>query len=666
MAQVARFRRFKIPALTTQFFSIDDSRNETFAEEDLARSGLTMEDLEAYTSAGTRTKEGSEASYCIPYFDLKGRPLTDAEGYPAMYRVRMKFPEFSREQRYTQPPAEQLAKLGLPPYIPYVLPKFHDITGEEIICAEGEKKAASIIKLLNLPAFGIGGCWLWRNPDGSGGIHPWIRDLIRTRGATTVTIVPDGDIRRYDIAQAYGNFARALENEGVRVKILEPPGKIDDLLVQWGAAAREGWGGIEPLSPEHLVQSPASLIKEFGLAFRAGADGKPPTVHQHISNVLRLMEEHNAFPKVWRNLDINRTMVGESVAEADLTEVQICQYFQHNLGFDKVNPQLILKAVQALAKKNARSPFLEYVRGIQWDGIPRLATWISRLWGIEDSDYIREISSKWLISACARMDKPGTKIDWMLVAVGPQKTGKTTMPKIMFKDHVTSIYGDQNDKDLHLLMHSALCVGFDELDTFSRRESSMLKALITRNEDAFRPPYGASVEVFPRRFTLYGCGNCHDFLQYDASGYRRYAVIEVPRILDFDGLASERDQLWAEAWQLYRNGGIDFWEVADAGKEAERFVISNPMEDKIEEFLARKQVEKCGGSSSGTTVYFKMGELLMHLELEKEYGSSAKIRDIASILTAKGVHKPEKASRHPDTKAVAKWYTYEPLRTIEP
>jgi hypothetical protein len=665
MAQVARFRRFKIPALTTQFFESDNSKNDLFAESDLARSGLSMDDMEIYTSAGTRVKDGAEASYCIPYFDLKGRPIVDPDGYPSMYRTRMKFPDFSREQRYTQPPAEQLAKLGLPPYIPYIPPKIHEIEGQEIICAEGEKKAASIIKFLNLPAFGIGGCWLWRNPDGSGGIHPWIRDLLRARNATTVTIVPDADVRRYDIAQAYGNFARALENEGFGVKILEPPGKIDDLLVQWGSAARDGWGGIAPLGAECFVQSPSSLVKEYGLAFRAGADGKPPIVHQHISNVIRLMEEHPAFPKIWKNTDNNKVMIDEDEAIPDLTEVTVTQYFQHNLGFDKVTPVQILKAIQALAKKNSRSPFLEYVHDQAWDGVDRLSTWMTRLWGVEDNEYVREVSTKWLVSACARMAKPGTKLDWMMIVIGPQETGKTTMPSILFKNQNLTLYGEQNDKDLHMLLHSSLCVGFDELDSFSRKEASTLKAMVTRNEDAFRPPYGASIEVFPRRFTLYGCGNRHDFIQHDASGYRRYAVVEVPQLLNFKGLEAERDQLWAEAWALYELGETDYWRVKDAGKQAERYVIANPLEEKIEQFMARKQADKMA-SSPVATIYFSMTELQAFLGMEHEYGSSGKIRDLAAILHAMGIKKPDKPSRHPDTKAVGRWYTYEPPGALEP
>ena len=53
---------------------------------------------------------------------------------------------------------------------------------------------------------------MWRDPDGSGRPHPWILELLRSRGTTTIIIVPDGDIQRYDISTAYGARTSRLRN----------------------------------------------------------------------------------------------------------------------------------------------------------------------------------------------------------------------------------------------------------------------------------------------------------------------------------------------------------------------------------------------------------------------------------------------------------------------
>lgn len=613
--------------------------NEEFAVEDLARSGLTMDNMLVDVHPLIRRKADSKAAYVIPYFDLQGKPLTNGQGELVMWRTRLKYPEFHKGNRYDQPSGEQLAKFNLPPHMPYIHPRTLTLQGDAIVCAEGEKKAASIIKYLGIPTFGIGGCQMWRDPSGSGDIHPWVRKLFEIRRCNRLIIVPDGDIFRYDICNAYGTFARAAESAGLSVTIVNPGCKIDDELHTWGAEAARRWNALPRIEISSLVQSANSLVKKYQLAFKTDAKDRI-IVYQHSSNVMRLMEEHPAFPKVWKNLDSNRVMIGEVPAQPDATEMDIANYFQHNLGFDKITHRLIFSCIQALSKKNARSPMLDWIRSLVWDGVSRLDTWLPRFWGAEDTPYVREICSKWLVSACARLDKPGTKIDWIMIVVGPQKTGKTTMPSILFPGSSLTLYGEQNDKDLHMLLHSALVVGFDELDSFNRKEASMLKAMVTRCEDSFRPPYGASVETFPRRFTLYGSGNRYEFLQSDPSGYRRYPVVEVRRLLDFAGLEAERSQLWAEAWARYKAGTSKFWEVEGASEISEKYSIADPLGDQLLNWIATQCMNKAATNVKDGKLYFNITQALHALGREQDVKNSAVLRDVGNILCMmKGVTK---------------------------
>ena len=629
---VLSFRAFKVPQVTkTEFFQTTERVNEDFAKEDLARSGLDMQDLAAYVHPMLKLPEKASAGYIIPYFGLDGNPICDANNNLLMHRTRLKYPEFSKESRYTQPSGEQLVKNGLPSFLPYFHPLTFSNAGDTLICCEGEKKTASVLKYLGLPAFGIGGCQMWRDPSGSGAIHPWIKKLFQSRGITKLLIVPDADVYRYDICNAYGTFAAAAEGEGLNVEIANPSGKIDDLIVLWKENAHDNFASLPRIASKDLVQSPNSLIKRFNLAFRV--DGKDrPIVHQHTSNIMRLMEDNSAFPKIWRNLDNNRVMIGDSAAKPDYSEMQIANYFQHNLGFDKVGHKTIYSCIQALSKQNARSPMLEYVKGLEWDGKNRIEDWMCRHWGVEDTPFHREVQAKWMISACARMDKPGTKIDWILLVTGPQGTGKTSMPSVLFKDNNLVLYGEHNDKDLHMLLHSSLCVGFDEMDSFGKKEMSFLKAMISRCEDSFRPPYGASVETFPRRFTLYGSGNRHEFLQHDPSGYRRYPVIEVRKLLDFKGLDSERDQLWAEAFHKYSNTEHRCWEVTNASENAEKFVISNPTEDQIINWIEMQKINKTGTNTKDGYLFFTMSHLMTGIGRERDLSSPFAIREVAAII----------------------------------
>lgn len=630
---VLQFRPYKVRDVVSTEFFVSSRYNKEWAVEDLRRSGLTLEDIFGAAPENLKLPEGAIAGYQIPYWSPDGDILRGTDNENTMYRVRYKYPEFSRANRYGQPSREQLARDGLPSFLPYLFPSEVG-TSDIVYCAEGEKKTACLVKYLQVAAFGIGGCNMWGNPAGTGGVHPWILEWLSRKNARTVVIIPDGDVFRYDICTSYGTFAHALAQAGFNVQLLNPQGKIDDLILEWGAKARENLQSLPALAPSELVQTSVSLATTYDLAFKRTKDEKV-IVHQHSSNVMRLLERHPAFPTIWRNLDTNRICIGDAMAVPDLSEMDIANHFQHNFGMEKVNGQLVAKCMMAIARRNQRSPMLDYIKGLRWDGVERLNTWMSDTWGVPDSDFVQQISSKWLISACARMDKPGSKVDWIFIVIGPQGTGKTSMPGILFKGNSLTLYGDNTDKDLHMLLHSALVVGFDELDSFSRKDASLLKAMITRSEDMFRPPYGASIEVFPRRFTLYGCGNRHEFLQSDPTGQRRYAIVEVDRLLDFHKLEEMRDQLWAEAWERYQLGSDKWWEITGASEEAKKYEVPSAVEDMVDEFLAKRSKMSKHAENPTAKIEFTMNEICNEMNIPNAKGSLV-IREISGYLTSLG------------------------------
>lgn len=622
----SELKKIKWPEISTGFFD-NSGINKTFMLEDLARSGLSPFHLGAHAPTLPMLNSGDsakEACYIIPYFDLEGQPILSSDGYPVFYRQRMKLPEFSKESRYTQPSSKQLIKYNLPGFLPYIHPLTRKLKGERVYCAEGEKKTVSVLRYLGQPTFGIGGCQMWRDPNGSGGIHPWIRDLLEKSGANTVTIIPDGDLFRYDICNAYGTFAHVLREQGYEVEIIQTPGKIDDLFVGWGADAAAEFDKLTRVTPDELVQSPAMLAKKYYLAYRETKDGVT-VPHQNTSNLTILLENHPGFDKIWLNLDTNKINVGEQEMIPQRTEVEITNYFQHNLGFDKVNTNQIWTCVAAIARKNSASPFFDWIREQVWDGVPRLETWLNRLWGVKQDELSAELGSKFLVGACARLDKPGTKVDWIMITIGPQGTGKSSMPKVLFQGNSSIMYGESTDKDFHMKLHSSLVTGFDEMDSFGKREMSFLKAMISSEQDTFRPPYGRTTEVFKRRFMLYGSGNRNDFLQYDPSGYRRYPTVMVTKKLEFDLLNKELSQMWAEAWALYTKG-VDVSQIFSWKDEnAEEFVIISSLEEQMILALEKHKEKK-----------FIMTELMMWMGLNTNSLNSNVTRELSGFLRKLG------------------------------
>ena len=604
--------------------------HQDFMVEDLARSGLNEQVFQVTVDPMIAMNRDSTAAYKIHYYDLEGVIMEK------MWRIRYKRPPYSEFNRYLQPKAEDLNLAGLYSLYPFIDPMVHQLPGDTLYCCEGEKKSVAFMRALGLPAFAIGGCNMW-GKDGK--LHPWIPELMKQGNRKNLVIVTDGDLNKLEIGRAYSSYVMKVKEAGFSVSLVDPGGKIDDLVVEWGDNASDEWGKLQPLDVNSLVRPASLFIDDYSLAYKLTKDGTR-VVYQHSDTVTKLLQQHPGFPKIWRNTDTNKVMFGDDVTVEGSTEMALANEMQYYFALDKVTARHVLDSMRHLSRLNERSPYLDWVKEQVWDGKPRLERWMIDYWGAADTPLVREVGLKWLITSCARLDKPGTKIDWILIVIGPQGTGKTTMPSIMFRDHNTTLYGQHTDKDMSMLLHSALCVGFDELDSFGKKEASTLKAMITTDKDAFRPPYGRSVEVFPRRFTLYGCGNRQQFLIYDPTGYRRYPIVEISRLLEFDKLIEDVPQLWAEAWHLYRQGGIKFWECETANESAEAHVAPNVLEEQVMGWIRMQINSKTATAVKSGVLYFSMSQLIIGMGIDAREARNPHLSgQIADILLANGAVK---------------------------
>ena len=589
--------------------------------EDLARSGLIPEDIGAKVHGYSPLPHGATATYLIPYFDPNGEFIADKNGFHGMYRFRYAYPpELAKRARYVQTTNEELDANGIIRNPPYLLPGYRN--DDVLAICEGEKKTASVSKHLGLPAIGIGGCFMWMyNED----VHPWILDAIAGR---RVLIIPDGDFRRYDIAKAYGEFLHALKARGIDCAIVDAPAKIDDWIVAGGT--REQFDALPHIGKEDLVESISSLAKRYDLSFKTLKQGIE--VHQNESNMMKLLRAHPAFPDIWVNQDTASIMVGDRATREEKDAMDLLCYFQHNLGFHKLTLPKVWSGMGAIGAERERSPFLERIKRERWDGELRLATWLPRFWGVPDDEFHREAGTKFLVGSIARQLSPGCKMDWMLVVIGPQGTGKSSMPSVLFDGLDTALIGKPDSKDLVMLIHAGLCSVWDELDTFRKMDMDHLKAVVSNPCDRMRPPYGRNVVVKPRRSVMYGCGNNNDFLQSDPTGYRRYVIVTVDRIIDFEGLERERWQLWAEALWHYEQGDIDFSQVSGATERAMSHVIDDPLADEVMDFLMAHEVAHPGGAIG-------MKHVLFALNRTRDANNIQVKRTITDTLIAMGYEK---------------------------
>src|SRR6185312_14122467 len=228
-------------------------------------------------------------------------------------------------------------------------------------------------------------------------------------------------------------------------------------------------------------------------------------------------------------------------------------------------------------------PIRSYLESLRWDGIERLDSWLCTYLGVEDTTYAWAVGARWLISAVARIYRPGVKADCCLILEGPQGTRKSTALKTLAGPYFTDELADLGSKDSALQTRGVWIIELSELDTLSRSEVGRIKAFMSRTTDRFRPPYGKRLIESPRQCVFAGTVNHSTYLR-DDTGARRFWPV-VCGCIDIEQLARDRDQLWAEAKARFDQGSVWWLDTAAltavaAQEQAHRFE-SDPWQELV-------------------------------------------------------------------------------------
>jgi len=222
-------------------------------------------------------------------------------------------------------------------------------------------------------------------------------------------------------------------------------------------------------------------------------------------------------------------------------------------GFDP-NEKNVRDACTQLCLENQFDPVLDYLDELQWDGQPRLDTWMTRYMGAPDSELTRAIGRLSLIAAVRRARRPGTKFDQIIVLEGTEGRGKSSAIEILagkenFSDQ--KILG-LHDREQQEAMTGVWLYEIADLTGMRKAEVEHVKAFASRKVDRARPAYGHYRVDRARRTVFFATTNDDGYLKSE-TGNRRFWPVMTGRI-SLDELAFDRDQLWAEAVAVETRG----------------------------------------------------------------------------------------------------------------
>jgi len=408
-----------------------------------------------------------------------------------------------------------------------------------------------------------------------------------------------------------GDFTKAVNAYAREVQIMRPQDteedpldgfeKVEDAPTDTASAPPSppggGSGGGDPPDDEGWM---AGLLRN--------SRGTP---FFNTANVMHILRHHPkwqgrfAFDEFRQVKMILKPIPGTKASERrfkprdfrDADAVNAVTWF-NRAGFATASKNIIYDAIDAVMEDNTSHPVREWLESLPApDSRKLLDTWLFDFCGVVPTSdkhraYVREVGRKWLISAVARIMKPGCKADYALILEGGQGAGKSTTLRILCGDEW---FGDalpnMASKDASDYLRGKWVIEMAELSNINKSEVEVVKAFISRTEERFRPAYARAEITYPRQCVFAGSTNKTDYLR-DETGNRRFWPVRVSDKCDLKGIRAARAQLWAEALAAFRDGE-EWWlsegVIETAKDEQEMRVAQDAWSTTIMDFCLGKE-----------------------------------------------------------------------------
>ena len=241
---------------------------------------------------------------------------------------------------------------------------------------------------------------------------------------------------------------------------------------------------------------------------------------------------------------------------------EILRYY--NLTFSQV---VFADCLESLLYNREADPLKDYLEGLpKPQGRNILPYALSTSMHVTEGyeELARWASVYMFLGVVWRTFKPGTKLDEIPILVGGGGIGKSTFPAMAVPQDIPGLYGSglelnsTSQRMVESLLGRAICE-MSEMVGAQSGDMARIKDFISRtNDDGTRLVYKHNTEPLPRRCIMVGTANKEIFLPVD-NNHRRFVPIvlgegKARKVRTY--MAKNRERLWGEAMEMYRQGEL--------------------------------------------------------------------------------------------------------------
>lgn len=248
------------------------------------------------------------------------------------------------------------------------------------------------------------------------------------------------------------------------------------------------------------------------------------------------------------------------------------------------NEKYIHAAVQNAAVQNSYDPLVNYLRGLEWDGVSRLTEWLHHGFGAEKTSLNSSMGFMFLIAAVRRACLSQYKFDSMLVLEGEKGIKKSSGIRELFgNDYFLEGIPDIRRDNSTQILAGMWGVEIPEGKGFLCADAGTQKEFLSKVHDTYRRPYHRCPITVSRSVVFIMTTNDTEYM-IDGAGDRRFWPVRcgVSKIPDIDWIKENRDQIWAEAYHYARlkNDKGEF-EHKTYMEDAEMAILTKEQEDRL-------------------------------------------------------------------------------------